>query len=92
MRVLQVANTVPVRGLITKSKTCAIWVYGQKGIGMTYLYDFFLYQGTLFLDLWIENKDGSIEYWGGVSVDNIAHGFRVIENYKKYGNTIKRMF
>lgn len=59
---------------------------------MTYLYDFFLYQGTLFLDLWIENSDGSIEYWGGISVDSIAHGFNVIENYKKFGAVVKRLF
>ena len=58
---------------------------------MTYLYDFFLYQGTLFLDFWVENKDGSIEYWGGVSVDSIAHGFKVIENYKKSGAMVKRL-
>ena len=59
---------------------------------MTYLYDFFLYKGTLFLDFWIENKDGSIEHWGGGSVANIAQGFKVIENYKKSGAVVKRLF
>lgn len=59
---------------------------------MTYFYDFYLYQGALFLEFWIENKDGSIEYWGGVAVNSIAHGFEVIDNYKRNGNTVRRLF
>lgn len=59
---------------------------------MTYFYDFYLYQGTLFLDFWKENKDGSIEYWCSLKVNSIANGFEVIDNYKRNGNTVKRLF
>lgn len=54
---------------------------------MVYFYDFYLYQGTLFLDFWKENNDGSIIYWGGVAVNSVAHGFEVIDNYKRNGNS-----
>ncbi len=56
---------------------------------MTYLYDFFIYQNQLFLDLWIEKQDGSVEYWGGLGVENIAEGYEILEKYKAGGATVK---
>ena len=59
---------------------------------MTYFYDFYLYQGILFLDFWLENNDGCISYWASLKVNSIANGFEVIDNYKRNGNTVRRLF
>lgn len=56
-----------------------------------YLYDFFYYpiNHKLYMELWEEKPDG-IEFIRSVPIDNIGHGFRLLENYKRNGADIKR--
>ena len=43
------------------------------------------------MELWEEKADG-IEYIRGIPVDNIGHGFSLLEKYKQNGEIVKPGF
>ena len=57
---------------------------------MKWLYSFVNYpvDKKLYLEMWLQHENGETEYMWSLPVDNIAHGFSVIEKYKRNGNTM----
>lgn len=59
---------------------------------MTILYDFFNVPGDkLYMDIWLE-KPEETEFLWSVPVENIGHGFQVLEKYREEGYKVKSGF
>lgn len=56
-----------------------------------YLYYFYYYpvNHVLYMELWEENPDGSTEYIRRIPVDNIGHGFSLLEKYRENGEKVR---
>ena len=59
---------------------------------MTIIYDFYnnILDGVLYLEIWQVTPEWT-EYLWSVPVSSIAHGFSVLEEYRKGGYIVKQM-
>ena len=62
---------------------------------MTLLYNFYNYpiDGKLYMEIWREmpeNEQTGIKYLWTVQVENIGHGFMVLEKYREGGHIVKQ--